>query len=721
MTSEQEKNIQFETAAGINVPWLFLIILSAIVLVPIYVGSNHDAEDYIFTIPSTVLHIRSLFDGEVALWASQYGFGIPLPFSQHLNYHPLLPLFLLDDLNLPLLIFYSVHLVICGVGFWRLIQHFQIERVTSYFCLYTFFLCATTLNLFQTDFWLNHMLAWSIAPWILLAAFRFNTAETKAEAYYLAVLIGFLTAFMTINGHVGYVILFYFPTAAILLINWRHTARHWLPILSAIGLYAVLIAPKILPMLISHGEFPDDAVRTTEGIDLSGSSGFMLMWAFFFKPLKMVPMEMLANFDFVSIIRHLYDHNVDSWVLYYGNIFSVLTLVGLAIAYCKTGQTRTLAVAFTVVAVMLFLPIEWFFQVLTANFLFRDPITMIGILLAGIAVTALMRKYPFQKVRFFFLLLLTTHAVILFVTMSPIIHQTWIRSGGEGNGEGLSRLKDVTAERGVIAELKEVLGGKDHRIFLSDRVLFDSRNYKMVTDGWVSSGPGLYGINFVNGYFKGISVDRVYPTENIMMGRIGAQDDLFSHTEALDVLAVTHALVYSVEPPVADWPLVHVFNLSGDRKLHLYQNQAPWARATLYPIDAKKVSLSKRGSCIHDRMLCLNFSPLAAIKNRTVGAETSYMTNGIDVDFDAAPEERLLVVSEYFHTGWKAYGQTADGQPDRLETFPYQDGMLGVVLPAGLSSAELRFERPVFWWSLILPYPILAASLVLLLVLRRRI
>ena len=72
------------------------------------------------------------------------------------------------------------------------------------------------------------------------------------------------------------------------------------------------------------------------------------------------------------------------------------------------------------------------------------------------------------------------------------------------------------------------------------------------------SGEGLHfvtdlallGVNPINGNFKGVSMDRLYPSRALMYGVIGGQQDVIENDTLLDVLGVNLIMMAAGEGPV---------------------------------------------------------------------------------------------------------------------------------------------------------------------------
>jgi hypothetical protein len=73
-------------------------------------------------------------------------------------------------------------------------------------------------------------------------------------------------------------------------------------------------------------------------------------------------------------------------------------------------------------------------------------------------------------------------------------------------------------------------------------------------------------------------------------------------------------------------------------------------------------------------------------------AATSYAPGAIDLALDQpAQAGQALLVSENYFPGWKA---TADGKPAKVERMDFN--LIGVVLPAGAHSIQLRFTDSAY-------------------------
>ena len=80
------------------------------------VGAQVDDEEYWYSIPSSIIAAQGLWRGELDLWTSHFGLGVPQPFGQSLFMHPLTLLLAVMPVVQWVKLFYMVHLIVAACG-----------------------------------------------------------------------------------------------------------------------------------------------------------------------------------------------------------------------------------------------------------------------------------------------------------------------------------------------------------------------------------------------------------------------------------------------------------------------------------------------------------------------------------------------------------------------------------------------------------------------------
>jgi hypothetical protein len=197
------------------------------------------------------------------------------------------------------------------------------------------------------------------------------------------------------------------------------------------------------------------------------------------------------------------------------------------------------------------------------------------------------------------------------------------------------------------------------------------------------------GVHVLDGWFKGVSADPIWPDERLFYGRVAPPQPFLESAASLDVLGIRYVLAErgeTVAPDLRERPV----KIAAAPELVLYENDDAWTGAILVDADAGTVHVPPLADCPNDRLLCRDLSvvtklhPAPATIVRTEGA--------IDVTFDRLERPRTLVVAEMFRPGWTATAANQDPS-----TFAFLDSLLAVRVPAGAASVHLAYRPGVMY------------------------
>jgi hypothetical protein len=212
----------------------------------------------------------------------------------------------------------------------------------------------------------------------------------------------------------------------------------------------------------------------------------------------------------------------------------------------------------------------------------------------------------------------------------------------------------------------------------------------------------LFGLDPINGWFKGISMDRLYPSFSLMHGVIAGQRDVIENRALSDVLGFNLVVTTEGEGnPPPGMPLLESYQpRSGNsqekqRRFLLFGNETAWPRAVLTAVEARDLRLPVRPGCPHDGALCRDYDQFA----RTRRPEPVAL-DGHDGSYTArfAPEDddRLLFLSLMYRPEFTAQ---SNGRVLRVDEVGH--GFLGVTVPKGVSQVQIAFvptARVILTW-----------------------
>jgi hypothetical protein len=261
------------------------------------------------------------------------------------------------------------------------------------------------------------------------------------------------------------------------------------------------------------------------------------------------------------------------------------------------------------------------------------------------------------------------------------------------------RREGATAHRGAIADqpiADTIVAGisRPGRLLYSPQVDYEVRERALLASGLGVNALAYRGVPVVNGWFKGVSTDPIWPDERRYYSRIRTPQALVESGATLDVLGIRYVLATTGERVAPDLRL-HRQLPPGPIPLSLYENTDAWPGAFLLDENAARLDLPVLSGCENDRLLCRDFSPVAG--RRQPGQVDLVREEGaLDVSIEGLDTSALLVVTEMFRPEWRASSGGVE-----LSTSSFAGGLLAVHVPAGLRSVNLVYR----------PWPLIGATL----------
>lgn len=642
------------------------------------VGSTPDEEEFRFSILSAWLHVDALRHGRLEFWTATLGLGVPQPFTPTLLLHPLLPLLAVVSPVTWVRVLLLAHTLLGAAGMWQLSRRLGATALTSAVCAATFLLATPAQNYVLTDFWLSQYIVWTSAPWLLLLAWRLLEAEGRALPIW-SVTSGLCAGLVIANANPGHLVVYATVVAVVVGVHWRAVVARGRWIALAALTAAAIAGPTIAQLAHERPLFAPDLPSWNLPAPLPWSAG----WNALFGPLG--PTNPRLPF---------------TRTLFFGGPFAVLCVIGCIRLARRHADLAFVVAICTVLLFMPLLPLTFG----SARFHFRDPLTLAAIPLAGLTLERLLavrRWKPLVGV------VLIAQLAVMCASAWPAMSRTWIPDArraewfrsGAGETEPVEILRNLARPTGRI-----VLSPA-----LDDQIYEDVRLQK----GLGVNALAYRGLPVVNGWFKGVSTGTVWPDERWFYGRIRAPQQLLESAAALDVLGIRYVLAYPDDTVAEHLRKRGVIPQSDGTRLVLYENGNPWPDAFVLDSQAERFSPARLPGCANDRLLCADLAPLA--KRRSTERLLIRQRDGrIDVRLFPADEPRLLVISQMFRRDWVA--SAAGG---RLTTVPVLGGLIGVRVPPGISSVQLRYRPVMVMLATALAWSTLIAGFAALIVLRR--
>ena len=642
------------------------------------IGSTPDEEEFRFAVLSTWLHVDALRHGRLEFWTAMLGLGLPQPFTPNFLLHPLLPLLAVVSPVTWTRVLLLAHTLLGAVGMWQLTQHLRTTTLTSAVCVATFLLATPAQNYVLTDFWLSHYIVWTSAPWLLLIAWWLLEADGRALRVW-SIACGLCVGLVVASANPGHFVVYTTLAAAVVVARWRRVVARGRWIALAIFIAAAIASPTLAQLAHERPMFDPDLESWILPAPLSWSAA----WNAFVSPFG--PTNLRLPF---------------TRTLFFGGPFAVLCLVG-----CVRFARRHADLAFVVAActVLLFtslLPSSF----VSARFHYRDPLILAAIPLAGLSFERLLSARRWRPVA---VLVLITQMGVLCASAWPAMARTW--TGDARRAEWARAGTGDTEPVDALLQLAQPAG----RMVFSPAVDDEIYEGSNLQESLGVNALAYRGLSVVNGWFKGVSAATVWPDERWLYARVSAPQQLLESAASLDVLGIRYVLTDGDEAVAEDLRLRGIVRKRDGTQFVLYENSNPWPDAFVLDSAAEQIVPVRLPGCNTDTLLCSDLAPLAG-RRSTDRLRIAHRNGRLDIRLFPADEPRLLVVSQMFRSDWVA---SADGSP--LTTVPAFGGLIGVRVPPGVSSVQLRYRPVAVMAATALAWVTLIAGFGVLIVLRR--
>lgn len=304
-------------------------------------------------------------------------------------------------------------------------------------------------------------------------------------------------------------------------------------------------------------------------------------------------------------------------------------------------------------------------------------------------------------------MLLAAQTVVVAAAVSPFLEALWYRDARQAMW-----FRGATAETPLVDQLLPLLS-EGGRLAYSPQVDYEITQGERLLDGLGVNALAYRGISVVNGSFKGISTDVLWPDDRLFYGRVRIPQQLTESDEGLDLLGIRYLLANMGERVAAGLRVAATMPRGYRSPLVLYEN--PDASPGAFVVDYATQQLPAPQvypDCINDRLLCKDLAPRARLR-RPEHVAIARRAGRIDVSVEGSSDPRLLVLVEMFRPEW-----TAGGEGGSLATVSVGPGLLGVMLPPGTTMVRLNYRRPLITSVTILAWCGLAGSIAALVLYR---
>ena len=646
------------------------------------VGTPPDDEEFRHAVLTSWLHVRALSEWHYAFWTSRLALGLPQPFIPNFWFHPLLPLLAIVQPATWVYLLLVAHTICGAAGMWQVGRELGWRPIVRAICAFTFLLAAPGINYALNDTWPSHWIVWTSIPWLLLCLWRALDSDGR-ERWRSSVMLGLLTGLVIANANPAYAVVYAVLVPGVLVARWRSVMARWCP-LSVAALIALLVAsPNAAALVSEHGFF-------TPGLHFESDPRPL--------PLAVAGDVLLRPLSqFAPYIRSAVDN--DARTLSFGGPFALLVIAacfrrGWSRLELVFGLALGLAYLFTTLG-----PVT----IVSQRYQFRDPVTLCAILLAGMAAERGLQQKRTRHVTGL-LLLLQIGAVALIA--APYARYAWAEARS-----ATPWFRAATAAIPAADTLVSALA-RPGLVAFSPRVEREVMNRTYLSAGIGVNGLAYRRVHVLDGWFKGVSADPVWPDERLFYARIAPPQPFLESAASLDILGVRYVIAQrgeTVAPNLRERPL----DIAAAPELVLYENENAGGGAVLIDAGAERLHLPLLAECPNDHLLCRDLSAVAKLAPSPVSIVRS--EGAIDASFDPLNRPRTLVIAEMFRPAWSA--RTGDEHPS---TFAFLNSLLAVAVPAGATSVHLAYRPPLISAASLAAWLTIAGSLLAVIRLTRR-
>ncbi len=638
-------------------------------------GTPGDEEEFRFAVLSTWVRARALAHAEYPYWFSNLGFGTPQPFVPHFGLHPLLPLLAVLSPVTWVRILLLAHTLAGAAGMWMLCRRLQLACAVGAVCVVTYLLAAPVQNYVLSDFWPTPFLVWTASPWVLLFTWRL-LEDSWRHSWRAGLALGVVAGVTIANTNPGHAAIYVAPALGIGMVYGRAVRQRWAAVALALVVGTAIAAPNVAHLVNERRLFAD-------ALGLSNVAEAL--------PLRVALEDLWRPVGGGEGTR----------ILFFGAPFSILAVVA-CVSFAAVRPDLVIAAGIS--AVMLFtdwVPASW----ISARYQFRDPLTLCAILLAGCVASRLWSRRGTRPLAAVALLL---QVAVVAATAWPLIQRTW-----EADGLNATAFRGATGDAAVSDGLLAAMA-RPGRLLYSPRIDSAVAERALVDDGLGINALAYRGAAVVNGAFKGISTDTLWPNDRLFHAWIRTPAALVDSDSSLDVLGIRYVLSERGEKVASGLREIWTGTTTRGAELVLFENVDAGPGAFLVDPSYTDRVLPTYAGCGHDRVLCRDVGALNALRDRDV-TRIERGVNEIRLTWPSVATPRVLIVTEMYRPAW-----TAVSGSESLRTRIVYGGFIGVSLPPGTSSVHLRYRPRTIIAASIVCYGALALALLALAIPWRR-
>ena len=662
-------------------PALAVVLVAVVIaLLPYWLGSVPDYEEYYGTAIPMTLAFRALADAASPFWTPLLGIGMPQPFRISYLMHPLGAAFAVGP-EFGMIVLTSVHLAIGAVATYYLAIYLGISRLVAVLCAISALFSTTITQILYFDDWFTHVVTWSLVPVSALLLLRLLDATDRTSVAFYALALGLTVGFQMSTALIIRSI-FYVLLLAPLALARPVATFHRIGWLAAAALVALVCGSTNFLVLFNELWRADPAAMRARHGDFSVAQH---MWGAFVQPFAVLAGTAPPPAN--ETLR----------VIGFGPIFAFFALIQV-FRPASDPNVRAIAVALVASIVFMLLPQSAYLYVLF-TWAFRDGVNLYGILLAGVLLTSI-RPWIVRGA------LGAAQCFLVFAAAAPLWTQNLTHAFAPD-----PKTKTTVRELARRSELIAALQTPAARVLLAPR--FRAEWQPFARDGISHNSLPLHGVAVVNAFARGIATSPLHPDFALLEGNISAGPTTLFDADLLNVLGITHVLALPEDTYGAGLTVERMVRGREGQDVLILRNYAAWPRAVWVDEAALGVALRRRPDCGHDRFLCADFAPVVAHRQAGPPIDVVERYGTIRIRVPSSDTARIMMLSTWYRPGWWI-------RPAGATMFPMFEQLTAVRVPPGVTDIRLSYLPAVRLWSHVAAGIVLLIGTVGLVVLRRR-
>ena len=257
----------------------------------------------------------------------------------------------------------------------------------------------------------------------------------------------------------------------------------------------------------------------------------------------------------------------------------------------------------------------------------------------------------------------------------------------KGGAEADPQIRRVAADRPAVAKLQALTAVTPGRLVYSAEGHRLVRTLSLARYGLAPNVFPMGNVPTVNAVAHGITVDALYPTQQLTGGPLLPPEGVQADQAFLDVLGIRYVLVLPGEPTAA-----RLREIGPVREgFLLFENPGAWPEAFAVPA-LPTARVPRKAGCEHDRFYCADFSRYS-IERLDTPVRIERHADGMTLTLPESGHPQHVVVTQWYQPGWHVSGGAEVGAAI--------EQLVGITLPPGQRTVTLTYF-PVVRGSLFL-------------------